>query len=266
MNRRALASLASIATSATLLLAGCGDDSGDATEMQPAATANPTASTSGSTVDASSSAPSTESSADPAAVAIAEASLLKLADFPAGWQAVPKDDEDDDVAAEKRIAECVGVDHADLYGDEPSAESPEFTNEDEETISSKVVVMASADEASDGLGIVASETYRTCISGEVAKSVEESIKGEGATVGEISLNEVSVGQHGDEVTAFRVEIPFELNGFEATAALDFAIVRVDRALVQLTGYRISVGSLTTDDYVTYLDLATKRTQAALKAA
>ncbi|WP_218237011.1 hypothetical protein [Nocardioides daeguensis] len=191
---------------------------------------------------------------------------MKLADFPAGWQAVPKDDEDDDEATEKRIAECVGVDHGDLYGDEPSAESPEFTNEDEETISSKVVVMASADEASDGLGIVASETYRTCISGEVATSVEESIKGEGASVGEISLNEVSVGQHGDEVTAFRVEIPFELNGFEATAALDFAIVRVDRALVQLTGYRISVGSLTTDDYVTYLDLATKRTQTALKAA
>src|SRR5262245_3057457 len=57
--------------------------------------------------------------------AAAEAMLLTLADFPSGWEEVPADEEDDgndELTAD--LADCLGVDPAELDPDNPKATSP----------------------------------------------------------------------------------------------------------------------------------------------
>ncbi|MBS4752242.1 hypothetical protein KG112_05395 [Nocardioides sp. zg-ZUI104] len=212
--------------------------------------------------------PTAPASPSPADIALAEAALLTLSDFPAGWESVPQPEEDgDDTKEREKIANCVGVSYDTLYSDaNAEAESPDFTNEDDETVSVRVVVDTDESTTIENFGIVASPKYRECVSKYMGEAVEESMNDQkDGKVGNLSLNEVSLGNHGDQTVAFRVTIPIEVQGFNLEATGDFALVRVGRALTNVSGMRFDVGSMTTDDFVKFVETATKRLQAALTA-
>ena len=90
--------------------------------------------------------------------AIAQASLLTLSDFPAGWEAKAPDQDDDDEDAQRRLADCVGVPFEDLdqRGHRSKAESKDFVSEDDDEISNSVAVITEQTRTTRAFAIVSS--------------------------------------------------------------------------------------------------------------
>jgi hypothetical protein len=181
-------------------------------------------------------------SPDPADLAIADASLLTLDDFPAGWEAQPAEDDGDDRESQTRIAECVGVDYEDLYSGDSgaSAESPTFVSGNDEEISSTVKVATDERWAANAFEIAAQPKFRECLLEETTTAVEEAAAGEDFEFGDPSINEISFDDYGDGTLAFRLTIPVEAEGFSLEVTTDFILVRVGRA--QTTVSAQSTGS------------------------
>lgn len=263
MIRRTGPKLVSLLAAPILILTACGgnDDDKDASAVE---SSDPTASSDEPEEETSPSSP------DPADLKIAEAALLTLADFPVGWEAVPAEDDDQDVEGQEEIAECIGVDYDELYdGSNAEAQSPAFTNEDDEDVSVEVTVDATEEEMAEAFAIAASPEFRECVTEAAGDAMEEAFadaEDEGAEVGDITLNEVSLGSYGDETVAFRLTIPIEMEGFNLEATGDFAVVRVGRGMTFLDSTRFSFGSMTTEDFVGYVELAAQRLESALAGA
>ena len=207
--RRTLAALA--ATTFAFALTGCGEDG---PSREPAA-------------------------ADADNMPIAEASLLTLDDFPSGWEAVPTNeaDEQDSEKSREAIAECMGVDYEALYSDGSGrAQSPDFTSEYDEEVSVSVTVYDDVASAEEPFDLGSSAEFRDCSADVAGESIEEAADeaGEDAEIGDISLNEISFDDFGDETSAFRATIPISVQGFEVEALLDAVFVRVDRAIISIS--------------------------------
>lgn len=248
--------------SATLIvLTGCGDD-----DAKSSANSDPKPSasrTDSGTPTESSAAPTI----DPADKKVAEAALLELSDFPVGWESAPADKSDkDDKAGQRDIAKCMGVDVEALYPQvSAKAESPEFTSEEDETVSVNVTVDPTDETTIARFELGATDKFRECSADLVVKSMKETfdeVESEGAEVGEVTLNAVSVGSFGDETVAFRMTIPYSYGGFNAEVTGTFVIVRVGRAQTSVSDLQIS-GGMSTEELTEYVDKATKRLQAAL---
>jgi hypothetical protein len=209
--------------------------------------------------------PEDDSAPDPADQAIAEAALLTLQDFPVGWEAAPGEKDDDDRAGRESIAECVGVEYDQLYDDaNTEADSPTFTSENDSEVDHSVSLAGDEADMTEAFEIASTPEFRECaaesVREAVAKSSEDS--GDDVSVGQISLNELSVGSFGDQTVAYRVTIPIEAEGFSLEAKLEVAIVRVGRAQSNITATSFGSG-ISTEELAEFVQTATQRLQKAL---
>lgn len=174
----------------------------------------------------------------PADQAVAEAALLTLDDFPAGWEAQPADEDEEDEETQRRIAECVGVAYEDLYQGDSSAtaDSQKFVSTDDSEVSNSVNVGADEDWAANAFEIASRPEFRECTIDETRKAIDEAAEEEDLEVGELSLNEISFDDYGDDTLAFRLTIPLEVQGLSLEATGDFVLVRVGRALTTVTTF------------------------------
>lgn len=260
--------LISLFLTCSLLLTACGgggDDEGDSTtEKAPTANAPADRSSSPSAPQPSQTQES-ELAPDPADKAIAEAALLTLGDFPVGWEAAPRDEDEDDRAAREDIAQCVGVSYDALYNDtNTEAQSPTFTSEDDSEIEHTVSIAVDEVDMTEAFNIASTSEFRECAAEIVRESVAENSEqsDQELTVGEISLNELSIGSFGDQTVAYRVTVPIETEGFNLEVKLEVAIVRVGRAQSNLTSTSIGSG-ISTEDLAAFVGSATQRLQDAL---
>jgi len=145
--------------------------------------------------------------------AIAETALLTLDDFPAGWEAVPAEDGEDDDELVADLAQCLEVDEAELDPDNPTATSPTFTSSNDEAMTAEVSLTPSSGDASRALEILQGDAalgcYAEAIKAEMARDlvVGDDVP-ENVEVGEPTLNRISFESLGDESVAFRTRFRF----------------------------------------------------------
>ena len=205
---------------------------------------------------------------DPRDQAIADAALLTLKDFPAGWEAASPEGDEDDREGQEKIAECVGVEYDELYDDtNAEATSPDFTNDMDEEVSVEVSV-GDEDRAKRAFEIAAQPEFRECLAEGMNDEIQANADEDGANgveVGDATLNELSFPALGDESLAFRMTIPISASGMDFDAVIDFVGVRVGRAQTQLTSFGVGT-QLPTDEFVRYTKLAVKRLESELARA
>jgi hypothetical protein len=203
--RRALVALLTVAA-----LAGCGgggEDAGNHTDQRAqTATATATATTS----------PTSDRAEDKR---IAEASQLKLEDFPSGWE------ESD--ANESEGANCDAIESA-REARTARAESPQF-GQGENTLAQSTVYLFSDDAtAQEQFAGLRSKDTRACIGKDLVKRLQEA--NPDLKVGEPRTGRVAVDPLGDQHDGGRITLPVTTGGQEVELFTDFVFARVSRGI------------------------------------
>jgi hypothetical protein len=190
----------------------------------------------------------------------AEAALLTLQDFPAGWSEVPAEDDDETTdALQRRVAACAGSSGDTLFDFPAKAQTGDFTNpDDDSSVAQTVAIAPSEDEAAAVVaGLTGSDTP-TCLDDIYTEFFEaEADLPEGTSLSNLSVAPLNVTSVGDEVGALRVTATLDVSGLEIDVVTDQVVVRVGRSLAGLTFY--SQQSPTSIDRIDeYLGLAAGR--------
>jgi hypothetical protein len=177
--------------------------------------------------------------------AAAQAALLTLADFPAGWSEIPAEVEsDDDEDVGREVAACVGVEGDKLF-DVGGAEAStgDFSDPEENvTISEQVGIAATADEAAAQLAALEAPGVTACIQDVFRAFVADLIENpetpadslpEGASVGEVTWGRLNVAPVGDQLVAYRVTMPISMEGITIDFYLDIVLARQGRSMANL---------------------------------
>lgn len=195
---------------------------------------------------------------------IVDDAVLTIDDMPPGWQAeAPDDDDDDDESGDQELADCMRIDVEELNDDDNvSAESDEFTSPDDAQISSEVSLAADEESSTKSFELAGRPEFRDCMAAELEEELADDDEVE---VGDITIDEVSFEQLGDETVAFRVNLPMSLQGMNFNASMDFVMVRVGRGSVLLSG--LGIGSpLDSDELAGYAEICVERLRTGLDAA
>lgn len=175
--------------------------------------------------------------------AAAQAALLTLSDFPAGWSEVPADDEGDD-DADREVAACVGQTGDSIIDTgEAEASTGDFTDpEGNVTISETVGLAVSADDATSQLAALDEPGVTGCIQSAFRDFIADQIDNpptpadslpEGASVGDVTFGRLNVTSVGDQTVAYRATIPISVEGFNVDFYIDVVLVRVGRSIAAL---------------------------------
>jgi hypothetical protein len=198
--------------------------------------------------------------------AIAETALLTLDDFPAGWEAVPAEDDEDDDELQADLAQCLGVDEAELDTDNPTATSPTFTSSNDEKVAVDVSLTRSLGDASRRFEILQGDAapgcYAEAIKSQIARNLVVSDDApENVNVGELTFNRISFESLGDGSMAFRTTIPVAVEALDIELYIDFVLVRVGRAGIQTT-FQSQVSPFDTDEAARLTQIVVDRVSAA----
>ncbi len=244
--------VASIALAATLLVAACGSEesgsgAGTPTETVAAPGATVAESMPDTSTDASTGA-STESSvaptSEPAAAtqdvdadtAAAEAALLTVADLPEGWTEAAAGDAVAPLNA--RLAECVGVDGAEISAaDAMAAAGPFASPAGDASIRQHVGVLATEAEARTVVAFTVEPDVLVCFEGAYAELGADALVGaaaEGSTFGAPSVTRLQVVPAGDATQAIRVTVPVTGDPAVTQVTVDHVVVRSGRSLATIT--------------------------------
>lgn len=193
---------------------------------------------------------------------IVDAAVLTLRDVPAGWTSKPPEDDDDD-SGKAKIAKCVGHDYDELYNDAyPTAESDTFISPNDNEMSVEVGLAPTEEWLVNAFEITRSTRFRDCL----LKNLEAELQSNGdVEVGDLSVNEMSFNPIGDDVMAFRVNMPLSAEGFTITAVADFVLVRVDRGQVAFTAFSLD-SPMPVEDLERYTTVSVNRLGTGLDDA
>lgn len=248
------------AVAVVFVLAGCGasDD-----ESKPSNTDAPSESSAPVEQKQSDGSPEADVPAQDVAAdtQAAEAALLGLSDFPAGWSEVPDEEDDSNEELQDRVRECLGPDAADLLSGEAKALTGDFTDPDDSTVSHTVQLapteeLAAAYTAGGSSGGVAeclTALYREAI--PVLLTADE--EAEDVEVGDITVGALNVGKIGDDGFAYRVTAPLRIEGFSIDLVVDLVAVRVGRSVAGLT-FQSTFSSRPIEQITEYTTLAASR--------
>ena len=156
---------------------------------------------------------------------ILDAAILTLDDVPSGWEQLPGSE--DDEADQEQIAECVGVDVADLYEEDNPEADATFGAPDDSELQVGWTTAATVDVAEFRFETLTSDRALDCLRDVVVDAIPADGDFE---VGEVSLNRVSFPQFGDDSTAIRVTVPVTAQGMSVEAFFDAVFVRAGRAI------------------------------------
>jgi hypothetical protein len=192
---------------------------------------------------------------------LADAAVLKLADFPSGWTEGPPPDDTDE--ADDPFTKCLGSEAKQLDANTSGeAESAEFSRGEGTTANSFVAVLKSEDNAKSAIDIMRSQKLKDCFNDSVGEEIEASAGAEeGVTIGDISLKESSFAKVGDEATALQLSVPISAEAIEITFYADVVFFREGRSIGGLF-----LGNLESPFPSAEAESLAKKMQARLKAA
>jgi hypothetical protein len=175
--------------------------------------------------------------AEQAELAIAEAALLTIDDFPTGWEAEPADEPDSDVVVDDELERCLGVDIAEPLLDAPQAVSPTFTGPADEQIGASVTIASTTDAAVRAIEPLQRPDAPRCFN-EAFEAQMGSASGrpEGVEIGEPTFERVPLEIVADESVVMRDTLSVTYQGVEVSLHGASAFARVGRGLIALTSY------------------------------
>lgn len=240
--------VASIALTATLLVAACGsEESGSGAGTSAATIAAPDTTMAESMPDTSTDT-GTESSVAPtsapeaaaqdleADTAAAEAALLTVADLPEGWTGAAAGDAVAPLNA--RLAECVGVDGDEISAaDATAAAGPFASPAGDASIRQHVGVLATEAEARTVVAFTVEPGVLVCFEQAYTELAADALVGaaaEGSTFGAPSVTRLQVVPAGDATQAIRVTVPVTGDPAVTQVTVDHVIVRSGRSLATIT--------------------------------
>jgi hypothetical protein len=169
----------------------------------------------------------------------AEAMLLTLDDFPAGWQEGETDEDEEEEEFEELqadLADCLGVDPDELNPDNPTATSPSFTSPDDEEVSVEVNFTASTEAANRGFELLNDDATPGCYGEALQAVIEETAAQEGlpegVEFGDTTFNRLSFDRLGDDSLAFRITLPVSAEGVDVDLFFDVVFARVGRIAIE----------------------------------
>lgn len=186
-------------------------------------------------VGAETGAPVQDLAADSAA---AQAALLTLSDFPAGWSEVPDEVDDSNQGLLDRVYECLGPDAVELFNNETKTRTGNFIDPVDDSSVYQTVTLAPTVESAerymtggsaDGVTGCLTTVYREEIP-ELFASDQETA---GIEVGEITVGALNVGEIGEGTFAYRITAPVSAQGFDVDIVSDFVAIRVGRSTTGL---------------------------------
>jgi hypothetical protein len=184
--------------------------------------------------------PAQDVAADKAA---AERAILKLSDFPPGWEAKPHEETPDDPDVARRLSDCLRVDLSGFEDDNPaSADSPDFESPEQQEVQSFVGFEPTSAKAQELFAIFERPETPGCLSEATSEIITESLKrpepGEelpkGVTVGQVSINRASFPTIGERTIAFRMTIPVRADRLQLSVYADMVFALKARAGVVLS--------------------------------
>lgn len=196
MTPRSLVVLLASAFALPLLLAGCGDD-----DTSTAAVSQATAPVVGGTIDRQ----------------IAEAAVLRPADLPAGWTAIPQDGQG--------RASCAAVQRLRMW---PRAVSPGFARGDANGVHTVTIFPRRAD-ADLALADLFSSANERCIARSIAEGGRAFV-GPDVEVGKPLMLRLDVAPLAPRIRAVRYALPLGQGGVRAWLFDDYVDARVGRGI------------------------------------
>lgn len=175
--------------------------------------------------------------------AAAQAALLTLADFPAGWSEVPAEDETDEDGA-RELAKCVGSDGDSFIevGDAEASTGDFKDPEENVTISEGVGIAVTMDEAAAALAALEEPGVTACIQDAFRAVITDRIANpptpadslpKGASVGEVTFGRLNVAPIGDQLVAYRVTIPISVEALAIDFFIDIVLARQGRSIASV---------------------------------
>jgi hypothetical protein len=169
----------------------------------------------------------------------AEAMLLTLGDFPAGWEAGPVEEDEGNEDLRGDLANCLGVDEDVLDSDNPQATSPTFASSNDEEVSVEVGFTPSSDEASRVLEVMHDDAMPGCYAETLRALVTRNLLTaedlpDDVEVGEPTFNPLSFTDLGDDSVAFRTTLPVAVGQLNVDVYVDVVVVRIGRIGITAT--------------------------------
>lgn len=175
--------------------------------------------------------------------AAADSAVLVLSDFPAGWTAEARDeDEDEGPDIEAEMAECLALEDPGIFEDSAvQAESDTFKREDAE-VEGDLAVQATDEKAEEAVAVMSKPEMRDCLTDALRAVLDYAIdhpaEGEelpdGVEIGDVSVGDLSFGDVGDFSRAFRAEVEVTAEEMNISVFVDLLFFRVGRGLATMT--------------------------------
>jgi hypothetical protein len=215
-----------LVSTASFAVAGCGSSSDDTKTL----TVSSTSAAQASTATASrATTPTVDKEADQQ---IAAAALLKLSDFPPGWTASPREDDEDDDS----LLNCGGL--RDQWEKRSGrAQTPDFAHGNEAEASNSVLIFPDDAPARAYIDAMTQQEVLDCITKGLQDSIEDT-SSEDLEIGDVKTSQLRVPDRGDDSVGVRIEIPITAQSIDLTASADITLVRVGRALTAVVVYGI----------------------------
>lgn len=177
--------------------------------------------------------------------AAAETASLKLSDFPAGWTSSPSssDSGGNDNQVKAQVAKCLGVPETSLSEAPVSVDSPDFSDSNNDTVSSTVNYRATAAEQDTSFNLFSGPNLPNCLGIAFSAAIDEEIKHPsspastlpaGVTLGQPTVSPMSFPQFGDKSVAYQVDIPIKYSGLNIDALVDFIFAVKGRAAANMS--------------------------------
>jgi hypothetical protein len=181
---------------------------------------------------------------------VADASVLKLSDFPAGWRADPhKDSEGSKCFEGQTITTSVGA--AKAASDDFSAGQAHVTN--------GVAVGSSVEAVAAVMAKLEQKDTIDCLRNDLARLIEKNADGKKVTV---EFGQLSADPIGDKVVAYQLKATVEALGLTPSVYADLYFVQVGRSLDYVT-FEDVLGTFDQELRTNLLDTSVKRLRAEL---
>lgn len=155
----------------------------------------------------------------------AKAGLLRLSDFPSGWQ--EGDRSKDDEEGVKRCPQVTSARKAVLA----RASSSEFSDEGEQQATVVIYVYATESEAERWFTELTSSAARACLGKSVSDLIGQNLEEQGeATVGDVATSKVATDPFGDEAATSRIETKIKTDVVDTSTVFDLVFIRSGPAI------------------------------------
>lgn len=177
--------------------------------------------------------------------ATAAAAILRLTDFPAGWEQAPHLESRSGPDVNGELADCVGVSRRVLTtSDNPTdVDSPDFgETAGDATVQSSVGFAATVAKAKQAMSVFGRAKLPDCLAAAMQKRLDYSLThpptGQtiptGLSFGELTVSRLSFANSADETAALRVTVPIVVSAGTVNQYMDLVVLRSGRAAATFT--------------------------------